>query len=399
MAGPARNGLSGLLTDVVESKRQELEQFLAQAEAAGRQAYDATLRFGEHLLPSAGGGLATGFGIAGPVPPFADGRSARPSARPASPPQARSQQRRSPPPPSPLQSVLSSLDHSHAAKAMAGDLAMKAGWIPGMARGVWHTAEGLGDTAIFARRLADPMDLIMSPPGQSAWSEALDAGNTAGGYLASRATHPDLAMQDIADGWHRFRVDNDPTATPQADTFIGEMKRRFGIGQNQGETALNFVPLPLGAAELKGLSTIGKLSRAELEAKYLAAGLEPRMAEHFAQPYKGSGHHTAPKRLRLPAMLGGGPIPSEISDSPMFLLRPKDISNGEFYKLHHGVDPFFHGGRLPGGGGWSAKKLGWTKYGPAGRLWFGTTTPMKATIGAAAATGQAVDAADQEGQR
>lgn len=114
-------------------------------------------------------------------------------------------------------------------------------------------------------------------------------------------------------------------------------------------------------------------------AKFLEQGFNPTQADYLAAPYEGMGHHFVPRRSGLPSF---------ISDSPFNVLKPRDISRGDFYELHYKVDPHFNGTGLPprfGGGSWSGKSLGLEKYGPVGRLWYGSPTPLKLTAGAAAA--------------
>lgn len=137
------------------------------------------------------------------------------------------------------------------------------------------------------------------------------------------------------------------------------------------------------------------LAKGEGAAKYLARGYPAGLSDYFATPYAGRGHHSLPMRTELPPSLGGGPAPSWISDSPFFLLKPRDISTGDFFQRHYEVDPSYHGGKIRkefGGGAWSGKDLGWKKRGPVGRLWYGSPTPLKATAGAGVVgVGAAVD--------
>jgi hypothetical protein len=87
------------------------------------------------------------------------------------------------------------------------------------------------------------------------------------------------------------------------------------------------------------------------------------------------GHHFVGRRFGLPSI---------ISDSPLNVLKPNGISRGNFYELHFKVDPFYPGSRLPraaGGGIWNGTSLGLEKYGTVGRLWYGSPTPLKVTVG------------------
>ncbi|WP_397580583.1 hypothetical protein, partial [Sphingorhabdus sp.] len=117
--------------------------------------------------------------------------------------------------------------------------------------------------------------------------------------------------------------------------------------------------------------------------KFVSQGFSPAQAEYLAEPYVGMGHHFIPRRAGLPSI---------ISDSPLNVLKPSGISRGNFYELHFKVDPFYPGSRLPGaagGGVWNGTSLGLEKYGTVGRLWFGSPTPLKVTVGGTVAAGGA----------
>jgi hypothetical protein len=150
-----------------------------------------------------------------------------------------------------------------------------------------------------------------------------------------------------------------------------------------------------GGAEAKGLAELGALSKDAAAAKYMARGYPKGLSEYFATPYEGMGHHFLPRRMELPAWLGGGPVPPIISDSPFFLLKPSNMTKGDFFERHFQVDPSYHGGNIPakfGGGGWSGHDLGWQKHDRLGRLWYGSPAPLKAVAGAGAVgAGAAVD--------
>ena len=83
-------------------------------------------------------------------------------------------------------------------------------------------------------------------------------------------------------------------------------------------------------------------------------------------------------------MFGGGSLPRSYSDGPFNRLAPEGMTCGDFYERHFRVDPDFYGTRLParvGGERWSGRALGLEKYGPPGRLWYGSPAPLKARIG------------------
>jgi hypothetical protein len=383
-----------MVADFLTRGREDFERLVPEAEAAGRRAYDTAMRIGGHLLTPGVGGGGPGFTIAGGglaparARPTLQRARRTPSPRPSPP-------RRSAPG-GKLDALLQKLDHSDVAKSLGGSVAMAAGLVPGAARSVVHTVEGLGDAAMFAGRL---MNLSGRAAREDAWDDLADGARSVGRYANSRFHHPGLIARDAEHGLHDFRVRIDPTATPRANTFMGELRRNYDIGMNQGETAADVASLFFGGAELKPLSRLGKYSKAAQEAKLIAQGVEPEMASKLAEPYTGVGHHHLPRRTKLPAFINGGKIPSFVSDSPFFRLRPNNLSKAEFYKLHYEVDPFFHGGRLPGGGGFSGKALGWRKLSRPARIWKGTPAPTKAVIVAPGMAGVVDGALHQEDWR
>ena len=94
---------------------------------------------------------------------------------------------------------------------------------------------------------------------------------------------------------------------------------------------------------------------------------------------------------------------SVILDSPFNRLKPRNMSYGEFYELHYGVDPRFHGARLPGpkgSGGWSGKRLGMPRYDLATRVWKGMPEGTKGVVGTAGlASGAQPNELDDEAAR
>ena len=112
--------------------------------------------------------------------------------------------------------------------------------------------------------------------------------------------------------------------------------------------------------------------------KLLSQGFSPADAAYLAEPYVGMGHHAIlPRRTTLPDWLGGGPVPTSISDSTFNVLKPPGISRGDMYELHYKVDPQFKGARLQKGGGWSGKQLGLQEYEFPQRIWYGTPNATK----------------------
>ena len=291
--------------------------------------------------------------------------------------------------------IKSWLDRSPAAKAIVGDASRKAGLAPGVARGAWHTVEDIGHGLDFFGRLMDPYDAEHSPRGDAAWDQVFRAGKGILDYTTNAISNPKAVANDVGASLRRFQVKVEPAASPPASTLAGEAARNFNIGLNRGEAAFDAASLLYGGAEARGLAELGALSKEAAVAKYMARGYPKGLPEYFATPYDGGGHHFLPKRTELPAWLGGGPVPSVISDSPFFLLKPSNMTKGDFFERHFQVDPSYHGGNIPakfGGGGWSGHDLGWQKHDRLGRLWYGSPAPLKAVAGAGAVgAGAAVD--------
>ncbi len=247
------------------------------------------------------------------------------------------------------------------------------------------------DGAAFLGRLMNPADALTSPPGQSAQDQLISAGSRALDYARTAVDDPRRVGRDVRQAYYKFEADNDPNATPEAPTIAGEAARRFGIGQNQGELGFGLATTAFGGPGLKGLGLLGDVGKAGRVAKYVAEGLSAAQIAEREEAYIGMGHHVIPRRYKLPAWLGGGPLPSAVMDSPFNVLKPLGITKGEMRPLHYQVDPHLHGGPLPrsvGGGrgkgsGWSGRRMGLSKYGILGRVWHGTPDATRLTIGAA----------------
>nr|QQZ51336.1 hypothetical protein JKL49_09915 [Phenylobacterium glaciei] len=82
------------------------------------------------------------------------------------------------------------------------------------------------------------------------------------------------------------------------------------------------------------------------------------------------GHHYVKRSFTLPEKYRSVPLPKAIVgkkppewfiESPFNVLKPRNISRGDFYELHFQVDPQFYGARLPKfepTGGWRGNDLG-----------------------------------------
>ena len=292
-----------------------------------------------------------------------------------------------------------------AGTALAGFIVEQQAQGPGAVIEGIRTLEDMGRPIRFGNRLLNPFDLILSPPGQSAWDQILQTDDAIENYIGRRIRHPGLVANDIGAGLHRFRLATDPSASPAARTFPAEMMRRGTIGLNQGGAFLDIWSGLNGGLELRTMGAIPRLTREAAEAKYLARGYPAPIARYFSEPYTGMGSHYIPQRTPLPKFLGGGPRPKAILDSPLFLLKPEGVTKGEMFERHFKVDRFYNGGpakRKYGITRWSGKELGWEKYGLLGKVVYGAPPALKATVGgvlgAGAGTVRAVAHSAKQGE-
>lgn len=266
---------------------------------------------------------------------------------------------------------------SGAARAVASKGAQAAGILVGTAAGAANTLQDLVHGAHFVSRLADPFDWVASRPGEAAWDKVGTAGRQVSDYAARTVDDPEQLARDVGDQFHQLRLRVDPTASPKADTFKAEVRRNYDIGRNQGKLAFDLGTLAIGGPALKGASRLGAASRPMTAAEWASLGFGPTQIADLMSPYVRPGHHFLPQSKAREL-----DIPSVIAESPVFVLKPRGITKGDFYKLHYQVDRDYHGGRVAGQR-WSGKALGWNKYGRAGRLWHGSPRPLKATLGGA----------------
>lgn len=373
------------IVEFMARRGREIEKRARKGVAAAHEAYGEATRSGERLLLRTadevgqyGARLSGGNWLKPEPKPRASNTVARPTSS-VRPPVGQSGQR-----------ARALLDRGSVTTALGADIARRAGNAVGLVRGAANAAEGLVDGAIFVSRLADPLDGFKNP-GHSASDQLFQAGRDVVGYAGKAIRDPSILLQDVGDKAREIRRDIDPDATPPASTFTGELQRNFAIGRNQGELAFDVGSLAFAGPAAKLTSRIGVASRASVgPERYLAQGFSPSGAAYLATPYTGMGHHTVPRRYRLPELLGGKPLPPSISDGPFNLLKPEGMTRGDFYRLHFEVDDRFHGTKLPkrvGGESWSGKRLGFERYELPERLWYGTPAPLKARIGGSAAVG------------
>jgi hypothetical protein len=400
MAGsqPARGGVLETMEDFYKRRQREVAHFGEEAAAAARDAYGRAIRAGENLnLPTSGDVMRYGAGILRGT--TAQSRSPSPPTSTSGAGTANGQNVGASAP----KTAETWLDRSPTAKAVAGDAVRYASLLPGAARGAWNTAKDVVKGVDFASRLFDPYDAESGPRGEAAWDKVFQGADGLVRNTANAIAHPQSAIDGLRTGLDHLNVRLNSEAQPPANTFTSEMRRQATLGLNQGEFLFDAGSLLYGGAEAKGLTGLGKAAEAAGPAKYVARGIEPGLADYFATPYTGTGHHYWPRRTNLPAPLGGGPLPPMISDSPFFLLKPEGIETGEMLERHYKVDPRYHGGSIPAefrGGSWSGKDLGWKKYDQLGRLWYGAPTPLKAVAGGGVVgAGALVDQVDGDGRR
>jgi hypothetical protein len=259
--------------------------------------------------------------------------------------------------------------------------AQNAGAAAGIVRGGVHAVEGIAEGGAFLGRLANPTRHLQAggSPEVAQIAGAVKKGAT---YVRKAVGDPEVILRDGAALGRRMRTELDPGATPEATTLEGEIARRFDIGMNQGELVFDVGTAGIGGPAAKSMKGFGALSRGGRAEKYLAQGFDEAKAAYLAQPYpaSGMGSHYIPRRFGLPEWF---------TESEFNVLKPEGISRGDMYELHYKVDPGFYGAGLEGrtrGGGWSGKRLGLERYGPAGRIWHGAPAPLKARVGGSAAT-------------
>jgi hypothetical protein len=292
------------------------------------------------------------------------------------------------------------LNRNPVARYVAGDMAAQAGVPIGVARGGVHAVQGAWDALNLASRLMDPYDAQHSRPGEAAWDQVIGAGTGAIDYAKRAVADPQIVKRDALGALQQANIDLNPYATPMADNVVDEFGRNFNVGMNQGELGFNVGTLAFGGAPREGLAALSAIGKAKGVAKYLEQGFTPAQAARLAEPYRGMGHHYYPRRDPLPPILGGGPVPKFISDSPFNVLKPRGMDTGEFYELHYKVDPHFKSanfGRDAGGGVWKGKDLGLKKYGTLGNVWYGAPHALRQVIGTIGGSSLFHDALKEDG--
>jgi hypothetical protein len=272
-------------------------------------------------------------------------------------------------------STMRSWDDNPVAKIVGGYAARETGKNIGYVR----AAKGFAQDAAFVGRLANPLDVAAKRQlGRGVVSaHASNARNTARAVL-----DPVGAFREVARSVKQKHGELDPTATPMARTFEGEIRRNLRIGANQGELAAEVGTLPAGGPGLRAARIARRIARPLTKADYLAMGYTRKQAAYLAERYDGAGHHSlisaeSIRNTKNPLLRAAK---RAIGESPLGTVRGEGMTKGEFFRKHYGLDPKYRGGQVRGGGGWSGSKLGWTRYDAFGRLWHGTPGPLKDVI-------------------
>ena len=352
--------------EYMDRRRREVARFARKAEAAGHEAYGRAIRAGQDLqLISPSEVMRHGVKVV-------QAKEARAAAAVSN---AVREVRRN------ADDVLKRVGQDPRARGVAVDVARRAGNLAGVVRGGVHTVQGLADGVNFVGRLIDPSD---ESAREQLHRGAVNAGRETVDYVRKGIADPRSVVRDLNGQAQQWRRDLDPSATPAAPTFSGELRRNFDIGKNQGELLFDAGSLVVGGPAAKAVKGFGRISNVGNVERYLAQGFTPKAAKRLAEPYpaSGMGHHFGPRRFGLP---------ESYSDSVFNVLKPEGISRGDFYELHYKVDPRYHGGPVVRGEGWSGRRLNQERYGLAGQLWHGSPAPLKARVGGlGAAAGGAV---------
>lgn len=374
-----RCGMGESITEFMDRQKRRVTRFGREAEAAAHEAYGKAIRAGHDLkLSSPGDVMRHGAQLL----QDAEDRAAKTISHTAQEAKAQAGGAL-------LRAAQNPVVRSAAIKAARG-----AGNAAGVVRGGVHAVKGLVDGATFVGRLVDPLDSLKSAPGESAVEQlgrgAVTAGRMGADYVRKGVADPQSVVTDVTEAAKQWRRELDPSATPAAPTFEGELRRNFDIGQNQGELAFDVGSLFVGGPAAKAVKGLERVSNVGNVGRYVAQGFSPKAAAHLAEPYpsSGMGHHFIPRSEELP---------KSYSDGVFNVLKPARISRGDFYELHFRVDPRFRGTKVIPGENWSGRLLGLKKYGLAGQIWHGSPPALKARVGGlSASAGTAMHVPEEE---
>jgi hypothetical protein len=286
-------------------------------------------------------------------------------------------------------------EDSPEARAIAGTVGWGLGLMPGVIRGGVNTVKGAVDGAYFMARLADPYEFMRVPPGHSAATQLLAAGGRAGDYVRRGFEDPSMVRDDIASAIHNFEREQNPFATPMADTVSGEFRRGFDVGMNNGELAFDVGSLVVGGEALRGAAGLGRVTKAPTAMELAFRANDPDFDTRLGELYDGMSHHIVGRKQKLPAWLGGGLYPEWFIESEFNKIRHQGMTTRDVLRNHIGVDDHYYGGKA-GGTRWSgARDLGWTRYGPLDRLNYGTSPYTKGVAGTTLVGGTIIDSVSQ----
>eukprot|EP01034_Spumella_vulgaris_P019028 gene19028-24321_t len=139
------------------------------------------------------------------------------------------------------------------AKTAAEDIALKGGFVAGGVQRTGETALGTAEALKFANRLFNPLDLLAPPDGKPAWVQLGDGAADLLYNTGNAIAHPVRTAGIINQQAAALALRVDPSLTPKAATFGGEMNRKFDAGRARGRLAVD-------VASLAGLAAPAKLS-------------------------------------------------------------------------------------------------------------------------------------------
>ena len=257
-------------------------------------------------------------------------------------------------------------------------------------------ADGLKDTVLNTARFAG--DLVLGPAGTQArqlfgplpeWvpesgrtvdpliEKGRDILNYAGQVGAGQRNPIEDVTGEVADAMRGLRRGATEVAETLVDGGPAALANRYadGAGNIASEVATAyFMP---GVARAAGLKRA--YSYQDQVAHWRNRGYNPERAQRLAELYDGEGHHFLPKWLGY-GVLG---LPKFIMESQFNVLKPANISRGDFYVLHGKVDKRAGGGPIMGrgkGSGWNRGSIGTELAGPVGRLYYGSPAELKALV-------------------
>jgi len=266
-------------------------------------------------------------------------------------------------------------------KAAAGAAGYGVGVLGGGLVGAHRTVKDLQETLALARALVDPIDQVVSPPGQSAWQK-LGRG-IAKGVENFTVEAPKRLFNPVATAKDFWSAGGDalrkasPVEGP-APTASEQYRRGLRRGAKAGDLGFEVGMFLASGPEIKTLRELGYLGRAPTVAERVAKGASPELARYLDEPYPRDAmgsHGMFPRSSRLPDWF---------LDSKWNRTMPAPgATKGQMFEHHFKIDPNYNGGRVKaqyGGGGWSGRRLGWTKNSRIEQIWRGIPLRTKAAV-------------------